>query len=381
MDIPALRSQIDAIDADILRLVAQRFALAEQVNVSKAEQGLPLLDAARESEMIAAARASARPPLTPDNAEDALRSILNLSRRWVYGRSAAAKARTSRICILGLGLIGGSLARALKHANPAHQIAGLDLPDRHALPAGSGLFSGLFVPDDGAAAVSNADVVFLCAPPARNLELLDALRRDVPATAVVSDVTGLKLEIMERAEQLGFNGAGPAFVGGHPMAGSEVTGFEASRTDLFTDRAWVLTPRPNAAIEPLQRVRELAESAGAYVELMSPEEHDRVIVTVSHLPQLVSVALMLTVAGRDRGISGPALREMTRLAGSSVRLWNELLAEVRPQAVSELQRMRAYLTELEIALSFREPLDKWFDRAASLRKGMLSGGRAAGVHE
>ncbi len=373
MDINELRSRVDALDADLLRLIAQRLALAEEINAAKAKQGLPLLDEARETAMIRAARETAAKPLTADDAEDALRAILNLSRRWVYGRSAAARAEPRRIAIIGLGLIGGSLARALKRGNPRHAIRGVDLSERLEQPAASGLFESVHQPGDGARAVAEAEVVFLCVPPKRALEVLEALARDLPRDAVLTDVGGLKLEIVERAEALGFGKAGPVFVGGHPMAGRELTGFEASRADLFTDRNWVLTPRPDAALPPLTLLRGLVESTGAYVQLLSPEEHDRVVVTVSHLPQLVSIALTLTVAGRDRGIGGPALKEMTRLASSPAALWNELLAEVRPQAVGELQRMRSYLTELEIALSFREPLDKWFDQAANLRRGISTG--------
>lgn len=89
---------------------------------------------------------------------------------------------------------------------------------------------------------------------------------------------------------------------------------------------------------------------------------------VSHLPQLVSTALMLAVAGRDQGAAGPALMEMTRLAASPAAMWNELVRELRPELIGELQRMQSYLTELEIAINFNEPLDKWFQRANALRK-------------
>lgn len=381
MDINELRTRVDALDAELLCLIGRRLALAEEINTAKAAQGLPLLDTAREAAMIEAARKAATGPLTADDAEDALRAILNLSRRWVYGRSAAAKVKPMRIAIVGLGLIGGSVARALKRANPGHSIRGVDLPDRLDLAAASGLFGSLHQPADGAHAVAEAEVVFLCTPPKRSLELLESLARDVPRTAVITDVGGLKLEVVERAEALGFGKKGPAFVGGHPMAGREVTGFAAARADLFTDRHWVLTPRPDADLAPLTLVQGLVESTGAYVQLLSPEEHDRVVVTVSHLPQLVSIALTLTVAGRDRGIGGPALKDMTRLASSPAALWNELLAEVRPQAVGELQRMRSYLTELEIALSFREPLDKWFEQADALRRRMAPGQPGHGAGE
>jgi prephenate dehydrogenase len=110
---------------------------------------------------------------------------------------------------------------------------------------------------------------------------------------------------------------------------------------------------------------------GAAIQLLTPDEHDRIVPAVSHLPQLCSIALMLAIGGRDHGIAGPALRDMTRLAESDGELWDDLLNGCRDQAVGEVQRLRAYLTELEVALGLKEPVAHLFKRANQLRREMI----------
>lgn len=368
MDIAQLREHIDRVDAELLLLLERRLKLALQIAALKREQGLPAYDAAREEAMLQAGRERAAGELAPAEAAEFLHGVLQQSRRWVARRAAGEGVKPLRITIIGLGLIGGSLALALKRASPAHVLRGVDLAERLAEPGRGGLFDSLHPPEEGAAAMDKADVVFLCTHLARTLELLPRVAEDTPTTAVVTDVCGVKRVITAAADKAFAGPSEPWFVGGHPMAGGALGGFQHARADLFEGRPWVLTPTPHDPPERLQSLCSLIESIGARVVLLSPDEHDQAMAVVSHLPQFVSTALMLAVAGRDQGAAGPALMEMTRLAASPAAMWNELVRELRPELIGELQRMQSYLTELEIAINFNEPLDKWFQRANALRK-------------
>jgi prephenate dehydrogenase len=275
-----------------------------------------------------------------------------------------------RVTIIGLGLIGGSIGKALKAAQPEHRLQGVDLPGRLDAARESGLFEALHADGAGAEAVKHADVVFICTPVSRTLELLPDLAEDVPTRAIITDVAGMKRAVVDVAMQAFNFPDAPYFVGGHPMAGKAQYGFAFSDAHLFEGRPWILTPAPHDPVEKLQILEGLITSTGARLHLMTPDEHDRAMAVASQLPQLVSTALMLTAGDRANAVAGPALREMTRLAASPAGLWNELAQLGKRHLIGELHSLKSYLTELEMAVHFGEPLDKWFDRANALRKGL-----------
>ncbi len=370
MEINELRDKIDEIDRQLIELLARRLGVAREINEAKHALRLPLRDAHREATVTERAQNHAPPPLHGSEAAAWMQQVLDASRAAVRRRMSSAEVAPMRIAIIGLGLVGGSIARALKRAQPAHTIVGIDLRERLGAPGESGLFESLHTAAEGSKAVSDADAVFLCASPSRNLELLGVLLNDVADKCIITDVSGIKRAICDKARAL-FAGPGPLFVGGHPMAGKAVSGFANSSADLFEGRAWVLSPEQGAPPDRVRVLQRLIESMGGAVQLLTPEEHDRIIPAVSHLPQLVSVALMLTIGGRDHGIAGPALRDMTRLAESSGDLWQELLAASRSDVVGEIQRMRTYLTEMEIALGLGDHVTHLFERANELRREML----------
>lgn len=370
MEINELREQIDAIDRQLVELLARRLGVALEINEAKQALRLPLRDAQREAAVTEYAREHAPAPLHASEAAAWMQQVLDASRAAVKRRMSGAELPPMRIAIVGLGLVGGSIARALKRAQPDHTLVGIDLAERLEAPRKFGLFKSLHTAADGAKAVGDAAVVFLCASPSRNLELLGVLLNDVSDHCIITDVGGVKRAICDKARTL-FAGPGPLFVGGHPMAGKAVSGFANSSADLFDGRAWVLAPEPDVPADRLRVLQRLVESIGGAVQLLTAEEHDRIIPAVSHLPQLVAVALMLTIGGRDHGIAGPALREMTRLAESSGELWQELLAASRSDVVGEIQRLRSYLTEMEIALGLGDHVTHLFQRANDLRRDML----------
>lgn len=229
------------------------------------------------------------------------------------------------VAIAGLGLIGGSLARALR--SRGWRVIGLDQPAVMRRAKAARAISEAAPSLDHAV---EAGLVVLAAYPRVNVVMLRRLAPLARPGLTITDVGSVKARICGEAKRLGLAG----FVGGHPMAGSERSGFAASSAGLFRGRPWILTPEGS---EPgaLAAVRRMIRSAGARPVVMSPEEHDRVVAFVSHLPQLAAWALREAVAAdeiasRHLGVAGPAFADMTRLANSPVELWRRILAENRP---------------------------------------------------
>jgi prephenate dehydrogenase len=239
-----------------------------------------------------------------------------------------------RVVIVGLGLIGGSLARAL--VAKGHEVAGVDrVAARRRARAVGAITQGAARLE---AAAVGVDIVVLAAPPRANLDLLRRLAPLCRAGLVVTDVGSVKAPIEKEARRLGLS----RFVGGHPIAGSENSGFDASSATLFQGRAWVLTP--SAEPSALRLVRRLVRATGARPYLLQAGEHDRTLAFLSHVPQIVSWALFEAasadpVARRGLGLAGPGFRDMTRLAKSPRQLWRDILGQNETEVVRALRAL------------------------------------------
>lgn len=252
--------------------------------------------------------------------------------------SGAAGRGASRltVAIVGLGLIGGSLARVLSRRG--YRVVGLDRRAgvlRAARRAGAIALAAR----DPCQAAAEADLVVLAAAPEANLALLRRLARCAPPRLVVTDVSSVKRPICAEARRH----PGLAFVGGHPLAGSERSGFAASGARLFRGRVWALTPSRDA--RALRLVRAMVRAAGARPLLVAPAEHDRAVAFLSHLPQLVAWALAGAARGdpvsrRLRRLAGPGYADMTRLASSPRPMWREILLSNRDQVARARRAFR-----------------------------------------
>jgi prephenate dehydrogenase len=227
-----------------------------------------------------------------------------------------------RVAIVGLGLIGGSLARVL--AARGYEVSGVDTPAarRRARAAGA-IRHGQATPE---AAAARADLLVLAAPPRVNLTLLHRVAPWCREGLVVTDVGSVKTGIQEEAEGLGLS----RFVGGHPIAGSEGSGFGASSPGLFRGHAWVLTPCKDE--RALRLARRVVRAAGARPVLLDAADHDRILAFLSHLPQVLSFGLLEAAKGdpvtrRRLDLAGPGFRDMTRLAKSPRALWREIVGQ------------------------------------------------------
>jgi prephenate dehydrogenase len=235
--------------------------------------------------------------------------------------------------VAGLGLIGGSVALAVKSTWPDVVVHGCDA-EAHVEEA-----RARGVVNDGApniAALASCDLIVLAVPLGSMRDVLRALGQ-VRTDAVVTDVGSTKRGVIAAAKEVGLR----RFVGGHPMAGGERPGLDQARADLFVDRPWLLI-EGTADADAHARVEAFARGLGARPSWLDADAHDRTVAYVSHLPQIVAAALM-TAADDALGIdakaaAGPAFAEMTRLASSPPDMWTSVLAENADFVAEALER-------------------------------------------
>jgi len=275
------------------------------------------------------------------------------------------------LSVVGLGLIGGSIALAVRERWPGVRIAGVDRKAVLAHALGSGAIDRSA---DSAADVADADLIILAAPVRQNLKLLAEIAQRLPSTTIVTDVGSTKQSIVNAAAALSCTGS---FVGGHPIGGAEQGGFGFARPDLFRHRPWIFTPGPSTPATVLERVFDFARGLGARPSSMDAAEHDRVMAFLSHLPQLAASALM-DVIGSSAGekglrLAGRGLVDTTRLASSPPDTWRDVCA-TNAQAVGEaLDVLIDRLSDLRADLQSGEAVTRVFTEAARWRAELMSG--------
>ncbi len=254
------------------------------------------------------------------------------------------------VAILGLGLIGGSVARALTRAGGWHVIAWGRSPDALERAMVDGAIDEV-APDPMTAAAS-AQLVLLATPLPVILEMLQALGPGLAAAGVlVTDVGSSKSLVMAAADHV----PGLRFVGGHPMSGAESAGYAASRASLFDERPWVVVPGRASLPEDVAAVGDLARACGARpVELDAPT-HDRAVAAISHLPLVASLALaQAALASPDwpiaRQLAAQGWRDMTRLARGEPAMGGGMLATNAPAVAERLRDLRAALDAWQVRL-------------------------------
>jgi prephenate dehydrogenase len=291
-----------------------------------------------------------------------------------------------RVALLGLGLIGGSIARALARAGTSWQtVAWSPTGSGPASAAAEGTVSAVDTPEE---AVDGAGLVVLAAPPLACLELIDRVAGILgthPDGPVVTDVASTKGVIVERARA-----AGLRFVGGHPMAGREEAGYRASAADLFAGRPWIVVPADTNDIEAQGRVEALATACGARPVVMTAADHDAAVAAISHLPLVLSAALVEAVASgaewpRIRRLAAGGWDSMSRLARGDVEMGTGIIATNGPELVPRLAALRAVIDGWLADLG-TEP-DRAAARSSSqpdverVRARLATARRLAGPHE
>ena len=263
-----------------------------------------------------------------------------------------------QLTIIGVGLIGGSLARALKQAGAVGEIVGAGRDLTHLQRA---LELGVIdrIEMDMAAAVSTADMVVVAAPVGAMEGIFRTIAPALPATAVLTDAGSTKGSVVEAA-RMAFqlpNGELPSnFVPGHPIAGTEKSGVEASLANLYVGRRVILTPTENSAPEAVARVRDMWQQAGAKVVETSVRHHDDILAATSHLPHLLAFSLVdtLTKLGETQEIfefAAGGFRDFTRIASSDPQMWHDICVHNEPALLKVLERFESDLGRLRQAIA------------------------------
>lgn len=261
--------------------------------------------------------------------------------------------RFGRLVIVGLGLIGGSLAKALKARGVVDEVIGYG---RSAESLQKGIDLGVIdaYSLDLAAAVQGADIVVIAAPTLTTETLLNDVLKLVPATTIVTDVASVKGNLQRAAERV-FGDVPANVVLAHPIAGSEQSGVAAARADLFQSNRVILTPTATTDAKALTHVRAMWETTGAVVSEMGVDEHDAVLAATSHLPHVLAFALVDAFAGdpASRDIfryAGGGFRDFTRIAASDPQMWHDIALANRPALLGVLDRFTAHLDGLRCAI-------------------------------
>ena len=279
-----------------------------------------------------------------------------------------------RVSIIGLGLIGGSLGLALRSAG--HEVVGYARKPRVAtltLERGAADRTAKSL----AAAVKKADVVILAAPVLAVKDILAAISNDIPAGAIVTDVASTKAAVMRWAEQ--YLPRNVNFIGGHPMAGKEVAGIEAADAKLFKGCTYCLVPGANASKKSQKTIEGLVRSVGAKPLYIDAAEHDRLVAGISHLPLLLSTALVADTTGSPlwpdmSKLASSGYRDVTRLASGDPRMSRDIcLTNKEPilnaidEYIKEIKKLRRLVDNGDNGLEdyfikAKEARDNWLHR-------------------
>ena len=279
-----------------------------------------------------------------------------------------------RLSILGVGLLGGSIGLAAKSLISGVSVVGyghraatleealrLKAIDRPALSA--------------AEAAGGADAVFLCTP----VGLFEALLREIGPVlrdgAIVTDVGSTKRSVVRLAESL--LPPGVRFVGSHPMAGSEKRGVRYASADLFQGAACIATPTPRTDPAALEEVESFWRLLGMTVTRLSPDEHDRRLADISHLPHAVAAALVVAQDDASIPLAGQGFRDATRIAAGDAPMWRDILLDNRDNLRDSVRRFRRHLDELLARLDAADAdaVRSWLDAASARRRAMDDRGR------
>ncbi|MCM2280062.1 MAG: bifunctional chorismate mutase/prephenate dehydrogenase [Oligoflexia bacterium] len=344
--LPKLRREIDALDAGLLRLLNRRAALVAHIGHLKRLKGIKARNKAREQFILDRVTRLNRVSggLLPDAV---IRSIWNhlianfrsFEHDLMIRQSQLGQERKKTVSVIGLGLMGGSVALALREFAPEFRRIGYDPDPRSRRSARNLMHRVVRVPEEAL----RSDFVVLAMPTGAIPEFLRKHRAQFRPGCVVLDLGSTKREICREAERLPKE---VRFVGGHPLAGKAVSGSGNADPRLFRQRPFVLVRTRRTDSRAWKEARRFVELLGALPVELGAAEHDRMLAVTSHLPQMLSTSLALLAAKRLKGkrpIHGPAFLDLTRLALSNYEMWRDI---ARSNAEDISKAIEAYAAEL-----------------------------------
>lgn len=277
-----------------------------------------------------------------------------------------------KVCLVGVGLINGSLARDLKRLDLARAITGLGRDrERLAGAQSAGLIDDFALLAD--ADVADADLVVLGVPVAKTAEVLEAIRPSLGSSTLLTDVGSTKCSVIQAAQ--GVFGELPArFVPGHPIAGSERIGYEHAKDQLFDGRRVILTPTEDTDAQALQRIQAMWQAVGARVDELSADRHDLILSATSHLPHMVAYTLVNYLEAKPEAeqifdYAAAGFYDFTRIASSSPAMWTDICLANREQLLVSIEGFGQLLKELHALISDNkeEALYAFLEQAKHLR--------------
>ena len=255
-----------------------------------------------------------------------------------------------KLTVIGVGLLGASLAKACRKYNLVEEISGYGRNLANLEKAKSQGIVDHYTVDLGKA-VKDSDLVVLCTPVSTIVPLIETLLPYLKVGAVITDVGSVKGPLVQEADNLMPEGI--FFVGSHPIAGGEKSGLDASREDLYFDAKCILTPTPKTNTQALEKVGALWESVGMDILTLDADEHDFVFGAVSHLPHIVAYALMNTLGAlrtnQDNEVtaySGAGLKDITRIASGDPVMWRDICLSNQKHSLDLIDRFQKTLSEL-----------------------------------
>jgi cyclohexadieny/prephenate dehydrogenase len=293
-----------------------------------------------------------------------------------------AAALFERVALIGIGLIGSSLARVLRQENPKTAIVACARREE-TLAAVRRLGIADEATNDPAAAVVDADLVVVATPLSAYAEIGRRIAPVLQHGAIVTDVGSVKETAIRDLQPLLPPHA--HFVPGHPVAGTENSGPESGFAELFRDRWCILTPPPETAPAAVEKVRALWQLAGMRVAMMPAEHHDKVLAVTSHLPHLIAYTIVGTATelGEDLqsevvAYSAGGFRDFTRIAASDPVMWRDIFLSNREAVLELLQRFSEDLTALQRAIrrGDGDKLHDWFTRTRAIRRSIIEAKQA-----
>lgn len=377
------RRQIDSLDEQISLLLAARLQAARALTGIKAQLQMPTHDHNREAQILQKLRHNAADDHEIGSALQCIyRSIFNQSRNLQEHQAQLNSSSTEidfpQVMVIGLGLIGGSLARHIKACLPQTTVIGVDcLPvleqalKQQVIDAGH---------EQAQPHLSKADLLILAASPDQNLQILQELAPHLQTGQLVLDVSSCKLPICKLADELNFQGAN--FVGGHPLFGSEKSGFQAGLELNLQDKIFCLTPASKSSPACLQKLERWLTSLRLKVEITSPEAHDRSLAKLSHILQILLIALGAETASNisDQELqqllkfAGPSFQQISRLLSSPYELWQQISRQNQEVLSELLSAYIARLTSLQAAISNgdNQVLQTNFEQSAMVAKALAA---------
>lgn len=277
---------------------------------------------------------------------------------------------------IGLGLIGGSIAKAIRHRLPDTRMLAYDINAASLELAKEEKVIDRICPsvDDS---FRDCDYIFLCAPVSHNAENLLTLKNILTPDTILTDVGSVKTEIHRQIEKLQLQSQ---FIGGHPMAGSERFGYPNAKATLLENAYYILTPTQEVPAAKINAYRSLVESIGAIPLILSYEEHDYVTAAISHLPHVIAASLVNLVKESDseegvmKMIAAGGFKDITRIASSSPEMWQQICL-TNAENISKL--LRTYIQSLEAITNEidghkKDDLYRFFDTARNYRESFIS---------